>query len=67
MVKLDKENVLAFAKNSPMIAPYRIHTGFSFQNLLTPGLKSKLIQEFRQLENLGNTQVFHKKYIVDVT
>lgn len=54
-VKVEDRKVIPVEKNATIIAPYRTHTTHSFQSMLTPDIKLKLVTEFKPLANLGNT------------
>ena len=55
VVQVDREKPHTLPKNSEVLAPYRTHTAFTIQCVLTSEAKSKLNREFQQLPNLGNT------------
>jgi len=52
-VKVEDNKSIPVERNSTMIAPYKTHTIHSFQK--TPDTNAKLKNEFKSLENLGNT------------
>jgi len=55
VVELEEGEILTLEKTSPYVAPYRKHTVHTIQNVVTPDIRKKLDNEFKQLKNLGNT------------